>query len=54
MKIAILSESKNLYSTNSLYEAALRRGHEVIVVNHKNVQTSWKKVSQKFSIKEKH
>jgi ribosomal protein S6--L-glutamate ligase len=34
MKIAILSTSKNLYSTKSLYDAAQARGHEVIIVNH--------------------
>ena len=34
MKIAILSKSRNLYSTNSLYDAAIKRGHEVVIVNH--------------------
>ncbi|GAA5496710.1 SSU ribosomal protein S6P modification protein [Rubritalea squalenifaciens DSM 18772] len=34
MKIAILSRNKRLYSTNSLYEAALRRGHEVKVIDY--------------------
>ncbi len=34
MKIAILSRKKGLYSTNSLREAALKRGHEVIIVDH--------------------
>ncbi|BBD08083.1 30S ribosomal protein S6--L-glutamate ligase [Desulfovibrio ferrophilus] len=33
MKIAILSKSKQLYSTNSLIEACEERGHEVLVVN---------------------
>lgn len=34
MKIAILSRNKRLYSTNSLYEAALKRGHEVRVIDY--------------------
>uniref|UniRef100_UPI0006626AA2 30S ribosomal protein S6--L-glutamate ligase n=1 Tax=Methanosalsum zhilinae TaxID=39669 RepID=UPI0006626AA2 len=33
MKIAILSENKNLYSTKRLVEVAQKRGHEVIVIN---------------------
>jgi ribosomal protein S6--L-glutamate ligase len=51
MKIAILSESKNLYSTNSLYEAALRRGHEVIVVNHKKCSNVMEKGKPKVFYK---
>jgi ribosomal protein S6--L-glutamate ligase len=35
MKIAILSTSKELYSTRRLVEAAEKRGHTVRVVNHK-------------------
>jgi ribosomal protein S6--L-glutamate ligase len=33
MKIAILSRNKDLYSTQRLFEAAQRRGHEVMVVD---------------------
>lgn len=33
MKIAILSRNKDLYSTRRLFEAAERRGHEVLVVD---------------------
>jgi len=35
MKIGILSRNKNLYSTRRLIEAAMERGHEVQVINHK-------------------
>lgn len=35
MKIAILSTNKNLYSTRRLYEAALERGHECIIIDHR-------------------
>lgn len=34
MKIAILSRNSKLYSTRRLIEAAEKRGHEVIVVDH--------------------
>lgn len=34
MKIAILSRNKKLYSTNSLYEAGIARGHEVCVIDY--------------------
>lgn len=34
MKLAILSRNKKLYSTNSLYEAAVARGHEVRVIDY--------------------
>lgn len=34
MKIAILSRNPKLYSTNSLVEAAKKRGHEVRVIDH--------------------
>ena len=34
MKIAILSRSKSIYSTNRLVEAAQARGHEVRVIDH--------------------
>ncbi len=34
MKIAILSRNKKLYSTNSLYEAGLKRGHEMRVIDY--------------------
>jgi len=34
MKIAILSRNPNLYSTKRLVEAAEKKGHEVIVVDH--------------------
>jgi ribosomal protein S6--L-glutamate ligase len=35
MKIGILSTNRNLYSTRRLVEAARERGHEVLVINHK-------------------
>ena len=35
MKIGILSTNRNLYSTRRLVEATKARGHEVLVVNHK-------------------
>ena len=35
MKIGILSTNRNLYSTRRLVESAKERGHEVLVVNHK-------------------
>ena len=34
MKIAILSRNIHLYSTNSLYRAAYRKGHRVEVIDH--------------------
>jgi ribosomal protein S6--L-glutamate ligase len=34
MKIAILSRNKKLYSTNALYEAGTRRGHEMRVIDY--------------------
>jgi len=34
MKIAILSRSKNIYSTGQLIDAAERRGHEVVLLDH--------------------
>jgi len=34
MKIAILSRNKKLYSTNALYEAGLKRGHEMRVIDY--------------------
>jgi len=34
MKIAILSRNKNLYSTNSLFQAAKARGHEVKIIDY--------------------
>ena len=34
MKIAVLSRSSGLYSTNRLREAALERGHEVAIVDY--------------------
>lgn len=34
MKIAILSRNKSLYSTRRLVEAAEKRGHEVLVLDH--------------------
>jgi ribosomal protein S6--L-glutamate ligase len=34
MKIAILSRSKNIYSTAQLVEAAEKRGHEAVVLDH--------------------
>lgn len=34
MKIVILSRNANLYSTNRLVEAAEKRGHEALVVDH--------------------
>ena len=38
MRIAILSANPNLYSTQRLLEAASKRGHEGVVVNHLNCQ----------------
>ena len=35
MKIAILSTNRNLYSTKRLYEAALKRGHDCVVLDHR-------------------
>lgn len=35
MKIAVLSTNKKLYSTRRLIEAGTKRGHEMIVVNHR-------------------
>lgn len=34
MKIAILSRNKRLYSTNALYEAGLKRGHDMRVIDY--------------------
>ncbi len=34
MKIAILSRDSKLYSTHRLYEAAVKRGHEVYVIDY--------------------
>jgi len=34
MKLAILSRGKNIYSTHRLVEAAEKRGHEVVVLDH--------------------
>ena len=34
MKIAILSRSKNIYSTGQLIEAAEKRGHEILLLDH--------------------
>lgn len=34
MKIAILSRDKTLYSTNALYEAGVKRGHEMRVIDY--------------------
>jgi ribosomal protein S6--L-glutamate ligase len=34
MKIAILSRSKHLYSTHSLFRAGFRRGHQVEIIDH--------------------
>lgn len=34
MKVAILSRNKKLYSTSRLYEAAVKRGHEAVVLDH--------------------
>ncbi len=34
MKIAILSRNKKLYSTNVLYEAGLKRGHDMRVIDY--------------------
>jgi len=35
MKIAVLSTNKNLYSTKRLVEAAMGRGHECVVLDHR-------------------
>ena len=35
MKIAVLSTNKNLYSTKRLVEAACERGHECVVLDHR-------------------
>src|SRR5690625_5731838 len=37
MKIAILSRSSALYSTQSIVRACLRRGHEVEIIDHMSV-----------------
>lgn len=34
MKIAILSRNRKLYSTNALYEAGLKRGHDMRVIDY--------------------
>ena len=34
MKIAILSRNKKLYSTTALYEAGLKRGHDMHVIDY--------------------
>jgi ribosomal protein S6--L-glutamate ligase len=34
MKIAILSRNQNLYSTRRLKEAGVKRGHEVLILDH--------------------
>ena len=34
MKITILSRNKNLYSTNRLYNAGTKRGHNIIIVDY--------------------
>lgn len=34
MKIAVLSTSPRLYSTKRLIEAGVKRGHEMVIVNH--------------------
>ncbi len=34
MKIAILSRNKKLYSTNALYEAGLKRGHDMRIIDY--------------------
>ena len=34
MKIAILSRNKRLYSTNALYEAGIKRGHDMRVIDY--------------------
>ncbi|HUH18078.1 30S ribosomal protein S6--L-glutamate ligase [Albibacterium sp.] len=35
MKIAILSTNRNLYSTKKLYEAAIKRGHDCVIMDHR-------------------
>lgn len=35
MKIAILSTNKNLYSTKRLFDAAVKRGHECLILDHR-------------------
>lgn len=35
MKIAILSTNKNLYSTRQLHDAAVKRGHECLILDHR-------------------
>ena len=34
MNITILSRNKNLYSTNRLFNAATKRGHNIIIVDY--------------------
>ena len=34
MNITILSRNKNLYSTNRLYNAGTKRGHNIIIVDY--------------------
>ena len=40
MKIGVLSTNRNLYSTKRLVEAGRDRGHEVLVINHKQCYMS--------------
>ena len=40
MKIGVLSTNRNLYSTKRLVQAGRDRGHEVLVVNHKQCYMS--------------
>jgi len=35
VKIAILSTNKNLYSTKKLFDAAIKRGHECVILDHR-------------------
>ncbi|MDD9899269.1 MAG: 30S ribosomal protein S6--L-glutamate ligase [Candidatus Melainabacteria bacterium] len=48
MKIAILSKSRKLYSTQGLSEAARKRGHEVMIVNHTKCSTVMEKGKPKI------
>lgn len=48
MKIAILSKGKKLYSTQSLFKAAEKRGHEVLIVDHTKCSTVMEKGKPKI------
>jgi len=51
MKIAILSRNPKLYSTNRLVQAAQKRGHEVVVIDHLKCNIEIEKKSPKIFYK---